>query len=136
MLTGDGLCGQVRDELKRALHNILDGHCIDCRRSAGAPDISRGTIDRSNFSRRRGKLKQARFAQRIRSFAPCCGTQILFQATANSPTFDLALATLDQPPSFKPRKARWCEDHLPWVPLDKTILAYLQRTRSARWRAK
>ncbi|MCF7687821.1 MAG: GFA family protein [Cephaloticoccus sp.] len=136
MLTGGCLCGRVRYELKRAPRNILDCHCIDCRRSSGAPYISWGTIDRDNFSLSRGKLKQVRFAGRIRSFAPCCGTQILFQVTKASPTCDLALASLDRPPAFKPRKALWCEDHLPWVPLAKTIPAYLQRTKSEQLRAK
>ena len=70
-ITGGCLCSKVRYEILHAPRSLLDCHCIDCRRSSGAPYVSWGTVDRKHFGLQRGKLRQIPFAGRLRSFAPC-----------------------------------------------------------------
>ncbi len=133
-LTGGCLCGRVRYAVHRLPRALVDCHCIDCRRSSGAPYVSWGTVDRKYFEVQRGKLKSVAFARRHRCFAPCCGTPILFQTSATSPSLDFTLASLDAPAAFAPKKALWCEDHLPSTPLNAALPAFTRRTGSPRLR--
>jgi hypothetical protein len=128
--TGGCLCGKMRYAVHRQPRALGDCHCVDCRRSAGAPYVSWGTVDRKYFEVTKGRLKQVAFAGRIRSFAPCCGTQILFQESLKSSSVDFTLGSLDEPGMFAPRKAIWCEDHISWVPLDPKRTAFTRRTGS------
>ena len=133
-LTGGCLCGKVRYAVHHRPRSLLDCHCLDCRRSAGAPYVSWGTVDRKHFELQLGKLRRVTFAGRLRSFAGCCGTPILFQSSARSPEVDFTLASLDDPRPFAPQKATWCEDHVPWVPLDPKRPAFTHGTGSLRLR--
>ncbi len=120
-LNGACLCGGVRYQLQERPFKVLDCHCIDCRRSSGAPYVTWGIVHRENFKLVSGELRRVSHAGRLRGFAACCGTQILFEHTPESPTVDVAIATLDDPQPFPPTKAIWIEDKLPWVILDPSI---------------
>ncbi len=132
MLTGGCLCGKVRYVVRRRPRSLLDCHCIDCRRSSGAPYVSWGTVDREHFEVTDGKLKIVEFAHRLRGFAPCCGTQVLFQSSVKAASIDFSIASLDQPEALAPKKALWCEDHLPSTPLNPKLPAFTRRTGSPR----
>jgi hypothetical protein len=119
--TGGCLCGKVRYELLERAYRIADCHCVDCRRSSGAPYVTWGIVKRENFKVTQGELKQVAHADRLRSFAPCCGTPILFEDFANCPELDVTLASLDDPSGYQPERAIWIEDKLPWVCLDPHV---------------
>lgn len=104
---------------------VADCHCLDCRRSSGAPYVTWGMVHRDRFKITCGMLRRVSYASRVRGFAACCGTQILFEDTPDWPTVDVAIATLDEPQPFPPTKAIWTEDKLPWVVLDPLIPAVL-----------
>lgn len=133
-LTGGCLCGKVRYAVHRQPRSLVDCHCVDCRRSAGAPYVSWGTVGRKYFAVTKGRLRRVAFARRIRSFAPCCGTQILFQTSLKSSSVDFTLASLDEPGVFAPGRAIWCEDHITWVPLNSRLKSFIRRTGSPRLR--
>ena len=80
-----------------------------------------GIVQRAKFNLVSGTLRRVSYAGRLRGFATCCGTQILFEDAADSPTVDVAIATLDEPQPFPPAKAIWIEDKLPWVILDPSV---------------
>jgi hypothetical protein len=120
-LNGGCLCGGVRYELEERPFGIVDCHCIDCRRSSGAPFVTWGVVHREKFKLVSGTLRRVSYAGRLRGFAACCGTQILFEDTPDRPTVDVAIATLDEPQPFAPVKAIWIEDKLPWVKLDPSV---------------
>ena len=124
-LNGGCLCGGVRYELGEPPFGLVDCHCVDCRRSSGAPYVTWGIVKRENFRLVRGILRPVEYAGRIRSFAPCCGTQILFEDAPNWPRVDVAIATLDEPQPFRPKRAIWTEDKLPWVMLTPEVPASL-----------
>ena len=132
MKTGGCLCGKVRYILEREPDNIVDCHCMDCRRSSGAPYVAWGTVSRQDFKVTEGELRQVNFAGRIRKFAPCCGTQIVFQESADAESLDVTLASLDEPRAFRPAKALWCEDHLPWVPLNPQVPQFRQSSANEK----
>jgi hypothetical protein len=120
---GGCLCGGARYELQEQPFGVVDCHCLDCRRSSGAPYVTWGIVHREKFKLLTGTLRRVPYAGRVRAFAACCGTQILFEDTPDWPTVDVAIATLDDPKPFPPTKAIWVEDKLPWVALDPAIPA-------------
>jgi hypothetical protein len=120
-LTGGCLCGGTRYELTSAPFSLGDCHCIDCRRSAGAPVVTWGSVYRKDLRMIRGEPRKIRHAGRIRSFAACCGTHLFFEETNDSETIDVTIASLDDPTPFAPQKVIWLEDKLPWVRLDESL---------------
>ena len=63
-------------------------------------------------------------ANRIRSFAACCGTHLFIEDSKDSEIIDLTIASLDDPVPFAPEKAIWLEDKLPWVVLDESLPSF------------
>jgi hypothetical protein len=119
------LCGGVRYVLGEQPMGLVDCHCVDCRRSSGAPYVTWGAVKRENFRLVGGTFRCVEHAGRLRSFASCCGTQILFEDAPNCPRVDVAIATLNDPRPFRPTRAIWTEDKLPWVILDPDLPAML-----------
>jgi hypothetical protein len=70
------------------------------------------------------------YAGRIRVFAACCGTHLLFEEKPDSATLDVTIASLDDPVRFAPEKAIWLEDKLPWVRLNEALPSYLKSSQS------
>ena len=125
-LTGGCLCGGVRYALAEQPFGLVDCHCLDCRRGSGAPYVTWGIVKRENFQLMSGTLRRVEHAGRIRSFAACCGTPILFEDEPDFPRVDVTIATLDDPRPFRPSRAIWIEDKLPWVTLDPEIPSRLR----------
>ena len=98
-----------------------DCHCIDCRRSAGAPYVTWGAVPREDLVVIKGEPRKISYANRIRSFAACCGTHLFIEDTKDSDTIDVTIASLDDPTPFAPRRAIWLEDKLPWVTIDESL---------------
>ncbi|PYL06110.1 MAG: GFA family protein [Verrucomicrobia bacterium] len=121
--TGGCLCGGTRYVLKTAPFALGDCHCIDCRRSAGAPYVTWGSVLRKDL-RIKGQLRRVPYAGRIRSFAACCGTHLFFEDTENSEAIDVTIASLDDPAPFAPAKAIFLEDKLPRVALNEAIPSF------------
>ena len=128
-LEGGCLCGGVRFRLQAAPTHLNDCHCIDCRRSSGAPYVTWGSVPRAQFSIYQGTLRKVPHANRIRSFASCCGTHLVFEDAADSETLDVAIASLDDPTPFRPEMSIWTEDRLPWVILDESRPVYRRSSR-------
>ena len=110
--------------LKSRPFALIDCHCIDCRRSAGAPYVTWGSVPRADLVVTRGEPRKVAHANRIRSFAACCGTHLFFEDTKDSEMIDVTIASLDEPAAFAPQKAIWLEDKLPWVTLDESLPSF------------
>ena len=123
-IEGGCLCGGVRYRLLQAPERLCDCHCLDCRRASGAAYVTWGAVKDGTFQLLSGELRRVPYADRVRLFAACCGTQICFRDAKDSEYIDVAICTLDDPAPFAPRKAIWTEDHLPWVPLDPSLPAF------------
>ncbi|HZS16345.1 MAG TPA: GFA family protein [Candidatus Udaeobacter sp.] len=119
--TGGCLCGGTRYQLKSRPFALVDCHCIDCRRSAGAPYVQWGSVPRQDLVVTKGEPRKVSYASRIRSFAACCGTHLFFEDSEDSENIDLAIASLDDPTPFPPQRIIFLEDKLPWVTIDASI---------------
>ena len=120
-LTGGFVCGGARYVLKSRPSSPGDCHCIDCRRSAGAPYVTWGAVPREDLVVTKGEPRKIAHANRIRSFAACCGTHLFIEDATDSEMVDVTIASLDDPTPFAPRRAIWLEDRLPWVTIDESL---------------
>ena len=120
-LTGGCVCGETRYVLKSQPIGLIDCHCIDCRRSAGAAYVTWGSVARKDLVITKGEPRKISYANRIRCFAACCGTHLFFEDTKDSEMVDVTIASLDDPAPFAPQKEIWLEDKLPWVTLDESL---------------
>ena len=83
-----------------------------------------GSVPRSDLIVTKGQARKVDYANRIRSFAACCGTHLFFEDSKGSDTIDLTIASLDDPTPFAPQKAIFLEDKLPWVVVDESIPSF------------
>jgi hypothetical protein len=123
-IAGGCLCGGTRYVLKSRPLVVVDCHCIDCQKSAGAPYLSWGTTPRKDFVMTQGEVRKIPHENRIRSFAACCGTHLFFEDSADSDNIDVTIASLDDPTAFPPQKTIWLEDKLPWVVIDESLPSF------------
>jgi len=128
-IEGGCLCGGTRYRLEEKPTTLNDCHCLDCRRSSGAPYVTWGTVPRAKLTLLAGNVREIPHAGRVRSFAACCGTHLFFADTPDSATIDVTIASLDDPRPFPPQMAIWTEDRLPWVILDEKLPTYRRSTR-------
>lgn len=85
---------------------------------------------RENIALLSGHLMQVRHADRIRSFASCCGTPIFFQDAEDSEWIDVTICSMDQPEALAPDVAIWTEGRLPWI-VSAASLPEFRRAREA-----
>ena len=126
VIEGGCLCGGVRYRLHAEPVELSDCHCIDCRRASGAPFVTWGTVRKEDIELLSGELRKVLYADRLRSFAACCGTPLFFQDNAASESVDVTIASLDHPESYSPAVAIWTEDRLPWAVLDPALPTHRQ----------
>jgi hypothetical protein len=110
--------------LKSRPFALVDCHCVDCRRSAGAPYVQWGSVPRQDLIVTKREPRKISHANRIRSFAACCGTHLFFEDSEDSDNIDVAIASLDDPSPFPPQKVIFLEDKLPWVVIDDSIPSF------------
>ena len=131
-IAGGCLCGGTRYVLKTAPFSLGDCHCVDCRRSCGAPCVTWGSVRREDLVMEGREPRKVAHASRIRSFAACCGTHLFFEENADSDTIDITIASLDDPAAFAPQKVIWLEDKLPWVVIDQSLPSFPRSSAEGR----
>jgi hypothetical protein len=83
-----------------------------------------GAVPRQDLVVTNGEPRKIAHANRIRSFAACCGTHLFFEDSKDSDAIDVTIASLDDPTPFAPQKAIFLEDKLPWVVIDASIPSF------------
>src|SRR5438552_1802017 len=91
---------------------------------AGGTYVQWGEVPRKDVVLTKGEPRKILYANRIRSFAACCGTHLFFEDSKDSDTIDFTIASLDDPTPFAPQKAIFLEDKLPWVVIDHSIPSF------------
>ena len=83
-----------------------------------------GSVPRADLIVTKGEPRKITHANRIRSFAACCGTHLFFEDSKDCDMIDFAIASLDNPTPFAPQKVIFLEDKLPWVKIDESIPSF------------
>jgi hypothetical protein len=87
-------------------------------------------VRREDLSVTRGDPRKVAYANRIRSFAACCGTHLFFEENKDSETIDVTIASLDDPAPFAPQKTIWLEDKLPWITIDESLPSFPKSSKT------
>ena len=130
IINGGCLCGAVRYQATETPYNVTHCHCLDCRRSSGAPFVTWASFRRDKFRFVHGEPKQIPWAGRLRAFCPDCGTPLMFLSDASAEEVDVTVSSFDDPSLASPQDHVWVEDRLPWVHLSDGLSQYRQK-RSA-----
>ena len=83
-----------------------------------------GSVARKDLVLTKREPRKVAYANRLRSFAACCGTHLFFEDSEGSDMIDFTIASLDDPTLFAPQKAIFLEDKLPWVVIDESIPSF------------
>ena len=129
IITGGCLCGTVRYDATGPACDVTHCHCLDCRRSSGAPFVTWASFRRSEFRFTSGQPRELRWAGRLRSFCPQCGTPLTFLAGLDADDLDVTVCSFDEPAAVTPADHTWVEDRLPWIRLADDLPAYGQKRR-------
>jgi hypothetical protein len=133
IIAGGCLCGTTRYEATGDPYNITHCHCLDCRRSSGAPFLTWASFNRNGFRFTTGHPKELSWAGRLPSFCPDCGTPLTFLAGPDADEVDVTACSFDQPSIVTPADHIWVEDQLPWVRLADDLPTYPQKRRTPRF---
>jgi hypothetical protein len=92
-------CGAVRYEVNGEPQHVALCHCVDCRKSAGAPMVAWAAFAEDEFALLQGELTTFNSSgTAMRSFCPRCGTGIAYRNAEFLPGIvDIQSATLDDP---------------------------------------
>jgi hypothetical protein len=127
VIHGGCLCGAVRYEADGQPYNITQCHCLDCRRSSGAPFVTWASFHRGDFRFTTGQPRELKWAGRLRSFCPQCGTPLTFFSEPGTDEVDVTVCSFDQPATVTPHDHTWVEDRLPWIHLADNLPAFAQK---------
>lgn len=114
---GGCLCGALRYEGTGTPYNVSHCHCIDCRRTSGAPLVTWASFRRSEFRFTKGQPRNVSWAGRVRSFCGACGTPLTFMTEPDADEVDVTVSSFDHPEAVSPADHTWVEDRLPWIQL-------------------
>lgn len=95
-MEGGCLCGAVRYRLRSEPFDAGYCHCVQCRRSAGAPVMAFATVPIEDLQILRGeprRRRSSRFGERW--FCGDCGTQLAIHVDHQPDTIDFTLGSLD-----------------------------------------
>src|SRR5438046_6198295 len=90
-----------------------------------------GTMPRKDLVVTKCEPRKIAYANRIRSFAACCGTHLFFEDSEDSDTIDVTIVSLDDPAPFATQKAIWLEDKLPWVVIDESLPSFQKTPKTS-----
>ncbi len=110
-------CGAVRYRVQGEPKHVALCHCIDCRKSAGAPMVGWAAFAEEDFTLISGEPKTFNSSgQSMRSFCPDCGTGLLFRNSQYLPGIvDIQSATLDDPNVLPPQAHIQVAERLGWM---------------------
>lgn len=123
-LSGGCHCGAIRYHVKGAAprHNALC-HCLDCRKSAGAPMVSWAAFAHSEVTVTAGKTQTYASSEHgRRHFCSICGTGLFYTNDVVLPgVTDIQTATLDDPGLLPPDAQVQRADRIGWIDQAHTL---------------
>ncbi len=110
-------CGNVRYEVSGTPQYVALCHCVDCRKSAGAPMVAWAAFAEDEFRVTKGEPKTFNSSgASMRSFCPDCGTGLYFRNAEMLPGIvDIQSVTLDNPEALSPAIHVQTAERLGWM---------------------
>jgi hypothetical protein len=112
----------VRYSISGAAFNSVICHCIDCRKSSGAPAFAWFNVHVSDLRWIVGTIRQFASSDRaVRGFCARCGTTLTFFDQAWPDVIDIATASLDDPTMVPPQAHLYAASRLAWINVDDEL---------------
>jgi hypothetical protein len=110
-------CGEVRYEVKGEPEHVALCHCIDCRKSAGAPMVGWTAFKAGGFRITKGEAVAFHSSRAtVRCFCGRCGTGLWSVNEEMLPGIvDVQTATLDDPEAFPPQVHIQVAERIGWM---------------------
>lgn len=110
-------CGAIRYELAAEPKDVSLCHCIDCRRSSGAPVVAWAGFAEGDLKVTRGAPKTINSSgAAMRSFCADCGTGLFYRNAEFLPGIvDVQVATLDDPEALPPTVHIQTAEQIGWM---------------------
>ncbi len=114
-LRGGCRCGAVRYRAGAPLWTT-HCHCVDCRRSSGAPVSTFAGVAAETFRFTDGSPGVYESSPGVRrSFCGACGTPLIYEAEVYPGEVHIMAGTLDSPEPLSPERHVFVRDRLPWL---------------------
>ncbi|KQM18690.1 GFA family protein [Novosphingobium sp. Leaf2] len=116
-LEGGCQCGAVRYAVKGQPAHVALCHCVDCRKSSGAPVTAWAAYAAADFALLAGDpAAYSSNGSSIRHFCATCGTGLYFVNEAVLPGLvDIQVATLDDPDALPPQVHIQTAERVGWM---------------------
>nr|WP_314542884.1 GFA family protein [uncultured Massilia sp.] len=127
---GGCACGAVRYETDGPAFNRTLCHCVDCRRTSGAPAFAWFSVKTAALRWTAAPPLLRRSSPGVeRGLCPRCGTALTWQADTSRDDIDVATASLDDPELAPPEDHTYASQRLSWLRIDDGLPRY-PRTRA------
>jgi hypothetical protein len=115
--TGKCHCGAIHYQLVGEPKNVALCHCVDCRRSSGAPMVAWAGYPDSALTVTRGTPKTRNSSgAAMRSFCADCGTGLFYRNAEILPdVVEVQSATLDNPDELSPTVHIQIAERIGWM---------------------
>ncbi|OYX61769.1 MAG: aldehyde-activating protein [Novosphingobium sp. 32-60-15] len=121
--TGGCQCGSVRYAVSGDPMHVAICHCIDCRKSTGAPMVAWAMFTADQFALTQGEVTTFNSSgASMRNFCPRCGTGLFFTNADNLPgIIDVQAATLDDPDALPAQVHIQTAERIGWMAQAHTL---------------
>jgi len=121
--TGGCQCGSVRYAVSGDPMHVAICHCIDCRKSSGAPMVAWAMFTADQFALTQGEVTTFNSSgASMRNFCPRCGTGLFFTNQDNLPgIIDVQAATLDDPDALPAQVHIQTAERIGWMAQAHTL---------------
>ena len=126
---GQCLCGEVQFQAQGMSEKMAHCHCSMCQKFHGAAFSTYGAVRREKLIWLKGKDKVKSYIAgngTTRQFCQNCGSSLVFVSAGELEWVEIALATLDNPPAFKPDAHIYTQSKVNWLSIDDDLPKYLQ----------
>ena len=115
--TGRCHCGAVQYSVEGEPQHVALCHCVDCRKSAGAPMVAWAAFAESEMTVTQGDVTTFNSSGvSMRSFCARCGTGLFFRNAEFLPgIIDIQSATLDDPNALAPFGHIQTAEQIDWM---------------------
>lgn len=115
--SGQCFCGAIRYRLEGDPKVVALCHCVDCRRSAGAPMVTWAMFPESALTVSKGNPKTINSSgTAMRSFCADCGSGLFYRNASLLPEIvDVQASTLDAPDALPPTIQIQTAERLGWM---------------------
>jgi hypothetical protein len=124
---GGCLCGEIRYAIDGAALQVVNCHCVNCRRHSGAPFLTYAAFpSRSvNYLLKTPKYYRSS-AEAVRGHCANCGSPIDFTFDADPTLIWLSIGSLDHPEQMPATENWFVKNRLPWIHADNNIPTFLE----------